>query len=273
MADKLRVILIGDVVGNFGCFIFQKHIAKLKKEYKADFVIVNGENSSTRGRGITPKVADFFRHNGVDVITSGNHIWAEKDIYNYIHQNNNYLLRPANFPPGTPGSGSAIVDCGGVLVGVLNIQGRVFMPQQLDDPFRVADTNISFLRSKTNIILVDFHAETTAEKIGLAYHLDGRVTAVVGTHTHVQTADERILPKGTAFITDLGMTGALDSMIGMNKDIILQNMKTQMPAKYEVEDQGAGLMSGVCVEVDVKTGMANSIERIRLIDQAVNYGF
>lgn len=268
MASTLKALLIGDVVGNIGCSMYQKHIDKIKEKFGADVIVVNGENSSPRGRGISPKIVSFFKHNSADVITSGNHIWADKEIYAYIQQNKD-LLRPANFPPGVPGSGTAIVEAKGKRVGVVNLQGRVFMSQHVDDPFRSADTIIAYLKPQTDIILVDFHAETTAEKIGLGYYLDGRVSCVVGTHTHVQTADERILPKGTAFISDLGMTGSLDSMIGMKKEIILQNMKTQMPAKFEVENKGPGIMCGVCVEVDMSTGKAIKIERFRVIDKEI----
>lgn len=266
---SIRALLIGDVVGTLGCALFQKHAAKLKERYKANILIVNGENSGPRGRGITSKIVDFFKHNHADVITSGNHIWAEKDIYGYFEQGHKDLLRPANFPAGTPGSGVTVFMHEGIAIGVMNLQGRVLMPQQLDDPFRCVDTNLSYLKHKTNIIFVDFHAETTAEKMGFAYYVDGRVSCVVGTHTHVQTADERILPKGTAYITDLGMAGSLNSMIGMKKESILEHMKTQMPAKFEIDTAAPGLLSGVVVEVDVASGRAISIERVRIIDEDI----
>ncbi|OGB84606.1 metallophosphoesterase [candidate division TM6 bacterium RIFCSPHIGHO2_12_FULL_32_22] len=264
----MRILLIGDVVGNLGCAVFQKHIDSLRKQFKIDGVIVNGENSSPRGRGITSKIVNFFKHNGANVITSGNHIWADKEIYSYIDQHDD-LLRPANFPADVPGPGFTTFNCAGIEVGVINLQGRIFMQQQLDDPLRIADTILTYLKQKTKVILVDFHAETTAEKIGIAHYLDGRVSCVVGTHTHVQTADERILPKGTAFITDLGMCGSYNSMIGMKKDIILYNMKTQMPAKYEVDNEPPAIMSGVWVEVDTYSGKALQIERFRIIDEEI----
>lgn len=267
--ETIRILLVGDVVGPLGCAIFQKHIDSLRKKFNIDGVIVNGENSSPRGRGITSKIVNFFKHNGADVITSGNHIWADKEIYAYIDQNED-LLRPANFPSDAPGTGVTVFNCKGVTVGVMNLQGRVFMSQFVDDPFRSADTNLTFLRNKTKVILVDFHAETTAEKIGIAHYLDGRVSCVVGTHTHVQTADERILPKGTAFITDLGMCGSLNSMIGMKKESILYNMKTQMPTKFEVDNEPPALMSGVWVEIDVNSGKALKIERFRVVDENIS---
>jgi|SRR3990167_1031482 len=265
----VRILLVGDVVGNLGCSVFQKHIDILKKKFSIDGIIVNGENSSPKGRGITPKIVNFFKHNGADVITSGNHIWANKEIYSYIDQNED-LLRPANFPSDSPGTGvTTFLTKGGTEIGVINLQGRVFMQQLIDDPFKAADTILTYLKNRTKVIFVDFHAETTAEKIALGYYLDGRVSCVVGTHTHVQTADERLLPKGTAFITDLGMCGSLDSMIGMKKDIILYQLKTQMPAKFEVENSPPAIMSGVWVEVDVDSGKALKIERFKIIDDEI----
>lgn len=265
---KIKAIFIGDVVGTLGCAMFQKHIVKLKEKYGAELVFVNGENSGPRGRGINPKIVQFFKHNHVNIITSGNHIWADKEIYEYMKQNTD-LLRPANFPTSVPGTGMTTFLYNGICIGVVNVQGRIFMPQQVEDPFRAVDTAINFLKTKTNIIFVDIHAEATAEKIGLGYHLDGKVSCIVGTHTHVQTADERILPKGTAFITDLGMVGALNSMIGMKKDAIIENMRTQMPAKFEIDTDAPGLLTGIVVEIDTQTGKALSIERIRVVDNDI----
>ncbi len=268
MKKTLKVLLIGDVVGQLGRAMFQKHVPRLRKELGIDAVIVNGENSSSRGRGITSRIVNFFKHNGANIVTSGNHIWADKEIYSYFAQNND-LLRPANFPSGVPGSGIATFFCEGFQVAVLNIQGRIFMKELVDCPFRAAETALSFLRHKTNIIFVDFHAETTAEKMGMGHFLDGRVSAVVGTHSHVQTADERVLPKGTAFITDLGMCGSLNSMLGMKKEPILYNMQTQMPVKFEVDNEPPAEFSSAVVEVDTITGKAISIERIRIIDKDI----
>lgn len=265
-AHRLRVLLIGDVVGVTGIVLFQKHIAHLKERYKADAVIVNGENSASSGRGITSRDMKALRHAGADIVTSGNHIWDQKDIYNYLHENND-LIRPANFPTGAPGAGFTIFSCNGNKIAVVNLQGRVFMREDVDCPFRAADSLLTYLSHQTNIIFVDFHAEATSEKMGFAYYLDGRVSAVVGTHTHTQTADERILSKGTAFITDLGMVGALNGMLGMKKESIINKFLTQLPTRFEVETHGPGLLCGVCVEVDTVTGKATSIERIRLIDE------
>jgi 2',3'-cyclic-nucleotide 2'-phosphodiesterase len=267
MANSLRILLFGDVVGTPGRVVFQKHVERLRNQYKADGIIVNGENSAG-GKGITSKIAKFFRHNHVDVITTGNHIWQHREIYTYLQQSSD-VLRPANYPTECPGKGVVLFNCKGYTIGVLNIQGRVFMQDHLSCPFKTADSQLTYLKAQTNMVIVDFHAEATSEKAGLAYYLDGRVSAVVGTHTHVQTADERILPKGTAFITDLGMAGALDSMIGMKKESIIRKFITQMPAKFEVESEGPMVLCGVCIEIDVSTGKALSIERFRVVDSDI----
>lgn len=264
MKDAIRILLFGDIVGKSGRAIFQKHVDRLRTHYDAHAVIVNGENSA-RGRGITSRIARFFKHNNVDVITTGNHIWQQREIYSYMQQHTD-VLRPANYPSECPGKGITTFNCKGYTVGVINLQGRVFMPDHLACPFKSADSLLTYLRHQTSIIIVDFHAEATSEKAGLGYYLDGRVSAVVGTHTHVQTSDERILPQGTAFITDLGMGGALDSMIGMKKQPIINKFLTQMPTKFEVETEGPMQLCGVCIEIDVTSGKAVSIERFRVID-------
>lgn len=268
MNAKLRVLLLGDLVGFPGRVIFQKHINSLKEKFSIDFVVVNGENSC-QGKGITSRIVRFFRHNGVDVVTSGNHIWQNKEIYSYLSENND-LLRPENFPTDCPGTGVGLYQCNGYSIGVINLQGRVFMREHVNDPFRTADSVLTFLKSRTPIILVDFHAETTSEKMALAYYLDGRVSALVGTHTHIQTADERILPNGTAYITDLGMAGALNSMLGMKKEPIIKNFLTQMPQKFEVDINGPMVLSGVWVEIDTTNGKATHIERVRIVDEEIH---
>jgi 2',3'-cyclic-nucleotide 2'-phosphodiesterase len=230
-------------------------------------VVVNGENCAD-GRGITPRNMEYFKHLKVDVVTSGNHIWDKKDIYPYFATNRD-LLRPANFPSECPGVGVTIVDIKGYAVAVINVQGRVFMKEHLDCPFKAVDSLLTYLRDKTKTIFIDFHAETTAEKASLAYYLDGRISGLVGTHTHVQTADERVLPQGTAFITDLGMVGALNSSLGMKFDSIIKHFITQMPTRFVVEDVGPFLLSGAWIEVDTSTGKALKIERVRIIDEEV----
>jgi 2',3'-cyclic-nucleotide 2'-phosphodiesterase len=264
----LRVLLVGDVVGLPGRTMFQKYSAALKQEHNLDAIIVNGENSGSAGRGISSRIVHFFKHNGANVVTSGNHIWYNKEIYGYLSQNND-LLRPDNFPNECPGTGVTTFECKGFTIGVLNLQGRLFMREQVNCPFRAADSALTYLRSKTPIIFVDFHAEATAEKLGLAYYLDGKVSAVVGTHTHIQTADERILPHGTAYVTDLGMAGALNSMIGMKKESIIRNMITQMPEKFVVDMEGPFVLSGVIVDVDPQTGLAKAIQKVRIVDHEI----
>lgn len=266
---RLRVLFIGDVMGSPGCIMFQKHIDHVRTKYAIDAIVVNGENSDARGRGITPRIVKFFKHNGADIVTSGNHIWANKEIYSYLAENTD-LLRPANYSSATPGVGVSMFTCKGHTIAVINLIGRVFMKDHVDCPFRTAESILTYLRGKTNIIFVDMHAETTAEKIALGFFLDGRVSGVVGTHTHVQTADERILPKGTGFITDLGMTGSLNSMIGMKKEPIIQNFITQMPTRFVVEESAPVGMTGAWIEVDTDTGKAIAIERIKVIDEEIH---
>lgn len=268
MNNRLRVLCIGDVVGVIGRAMFQKYGDKIKREFNADIMVVNGENSGERGRGITSRIVRFFRHNGADIVTSGNHIWDEREIYNYLEQHTD-LLRPANFPNETPGIGVTTIAHRDILIGIVNVQGRVFMREHVSCPFKTIDTILSFLKDKTKCIIVDFHAETTSEKAGFGYYVDGRVSGVVGTHTHVQTADERILPHGTAFITDLGMVGSLNSMLGMKKDPIIKHLITQMPVKFEVETSNPVLLCGAVIDIDMTSGKAFNIERIRILDDSI----
>ncbi len=264
----IRVLMIGDVVGAAGCAMIQKHLDRIKQRYSINAAIVNGENCS-RGRGITKKNVRFFRHNGVDVVTSGNHIWRHKEIYGYLKENSD-LLRPANFPATAPGVGVTTFLVDQYRVGVINLQGRVFMKELADCPFRTADSIITYLADKASIILVDFHAEATAEKMALAFFLDGRVSGVVGTHTHVQTADERILPGGTGYITDLGMVGAFNSMLGMKKDGIVDTFLTTLPTKFMPDLEPPIVLSGVWMEIDTLTGKTVKIERVMLIDDELH---
>lgn len=268
MQSKLRFLMLGDICNASGRAIFQKHIVNLKNKHKIDGIIVNGENSASDGKGITTRIVKFFKHNHVDVITSGNHIWSKRDIYGYLSGHRD-LIRPANFPSSCPGVGVTTFECQGYTVGVMNLQARTFMREFVSCPFKTADSVLTYLKTKTNIILVDFHGEATSEKMAMGFYLDGQVSAVVGTHTHVQTSDERILPHGTAYITDLGMAGALNSLIGMKKEPIINQMITQMPTKYEVETTGPMLLTGVWIEVDAESGCALQIERIKVIDDSI----
>ena len=257
--------MIGDIVGAAGRTIFQRHIESIKRDHAIDFVIVNGENSA-HGVGITPRICEFFKKYGVDVITSGNHIWHKKEIFPYLNSHQD-LLRPTNFPTGVPGVGVTIVNKQGISYAVVNLLGRVFMRESLDCPFRALETILTYVRDKARIIIVDFHAEATSEKQALVTHFDGRVTAVLGTHTHVQTADERILPGGTAYITDVGMAGALNSLLGMEAKPIIQRFFTQMPVKFSVEMTPPYILSAVIIEADAATGAALSINRLMITDE------
>jgi len=264
MSNTIHVLMIGDVVGDAGRTLVQKHLPLLKKKYDIHCVVLNGENSA-HGKGITPKIADLFKEMGVHVITTGNHVWAKREIYGYI-SNNKFLLRPANFQSGSPGVGVFVYESLEGPIAVINLQGRVFMKEFVDCPFRTVDSILMYLKDKTKYIVVDFHAEATAEKLGIAYYLDGRVSGVVGTHTHVQTADNRVLPKGTAYITDLGMCGSLNSMIGQKKELVMQQMISQMPMQFDVDTEPPFVLSGVVISIDKVTGLARSIERVYIVD-------
>jgi 2',3'-cyclic-nucleotide 2'-phosphodiesterase len=256
----MNILMIGDVFGDPGRTAVAKLVPKLRQEHAIDFCVINVENAAG-GSGVTPAMARQFLEQGADVMTSGNHIWNRREIVEYITREN-LLLRPANFPTGTPGVGSVTVKAGPHRVAVLNLMGRVFM-NPIDCPFRRADELVPELRRETPIVLVDMHAEATSESIAMGWYLDGRVSAVVGTHRHVQTADERILPGGTAYITDLGMTGPTDGVIGVDRDIILQRFLSQMPARFEPA-RGPAALHGVVIVVDPETGRASDIRRLRV---------
>jgi metallophosphoesterase (TIGR00282 family) len=253
------VLFIGDIIGRPGRELVRKGAKRLRARYDADLVVANAENSAA-GFGVTKDIGDTLLEYGVDVMTSGNHIWDKKEVLAYIPTQPR-LLRPANYPAGVPGRGSYVAPTGdGRSVGVVNVQGRVFMAN-IDDPFTVVLREIEAMRAKTRVIIVDFHAEATSEKVAMGWHLDGKATLVVGTHTHVQTADERILPNGTAYLTDAGMTGPHDSIIGMQIEPSLARFLTAMPSRFEPAT-GNPRLNGVVVEADDKTGRATKITRI-----------
>jgi metallophosphoesterase (TIGR00282 family) len=255
----VNILLIGDVVGRPGRELVRKGLRALIEVHGVDFVIANAENAAA-GFGVTKDIGDSLLESGIDVMTSGNHIWDKKEVIDYI-KGEPRLLRPANYPAGVPGRGSFVANArDGRAVGVINIMGRVFM-LPIDDPFAVVLREIDAIRHRTRVIIVDFHAEATSEKIAMGWHLDGRVTAIIGTHTHVQTADERILPKGTAYLTDMGMTGPHDSIIGMEVGPSLARFLNGMPSKFEPATGNARL-NGVIVEADDRTGLAKRIVRI-----------
>jgi metallophosphoesterase (TIGR00282 family) len=256
----MRILFIGDIVGEPGRRAVRELLPKIKKREGTDFTIANGENAAG-GSGITGQIADELLSSGVDVITTGDHVWKRKEILERISSDER-LLRPANYPPNVPGSGSTTVRSkSGVSVGVVDLLGRVFM-QAVECPFRAARNAVEKMKGKADVIVIDIHAEATSEKIALGWYLDGEVSAIIGTHTHVQTADEKVLPKGTAFITDAGMTGPFDSVIGRKKEDILSRFLTQMPARFEVAEDDIQL-NGVVVDIDEKTGKARSIKRIQ----------
>ena len=255
----MNILLIGDVVGRPGRELVRKGLRAIIEVHGVDFVIANAENAAA-GFGVTKDLGDALLESGIDVMTSGNHIWDKKEVIDYIKAQPR-LLRPANYPAGVPGRGSTVADTGdGRAVGVINVMGRVFM-LPIDDPFAVVLREIDAIRHRTRVIIVDFHAEATSEKIAMGWHLDGRVTAIIGTHTHVQTADERILPKGTAYLTDVGMTGPHDSIIGMEVGPSLGRFLNGMPSKFEPATGNARL-NGVIIEADDRTGLAKRIVRI-----------
>jgi metallophosphoesterase (TIGR00282 family) len=257
----MKILFIGDIFAKPGREIARKAIPALIQQRALDVVIANVENSAA-GFGVTGDIADVIAGYGVDVMTSGNHIWDKKEVLDYLPRQPK-LLRPANFPAGVPGRGSYVAHTRtGEPIGVLNLMGRIFMTP-LDDPFAVALREIEALHAKARVVIVDFHAEATSEKVAMGWHLDGRVTAVIGTHTHVQTADDRILPKGTAYLTDAGMTGPHDSIIGVSVDAALGKFLTSMPARFEAAS-GAGRLNAVIVTADPASGRATAIERLNL---------
>lgn len=257
MKNTIRVMMIGDVSGSAGMGALFIGLSSAVKENKADFVICNGENAAG-GFGITVDDYTNMKKAGVDVITSGNHIWQKDEIFSVMDRSDD-ILRPANYPEPCVGKGYTIKSTCGLEVGVINLQGRVSM-MTTDDPFRKAESLVKTLRKRTPLIFVDFHAESTEEKEALAFSLDGTVSAVVGTHTHVQTMDERVLPKGTAYISDLGLTGVQNMVIGSDPAKSIERQLTQLPIRSECAE-GEGRIQGVVIEVDKETGKAVSIER------------
>jgi metallophosphoesterase (TIGR00282 family) len=257
----MKVLFIGDIVGKVGRVTVKALLPNLVNRYKIDFVIANGENLAG-GFGITDKTADELFSLGVHVITTGNHVWDKKEFVSQIAKLDN-VLRPLNYPSGVPGFGSIIATvASGLKIAVINISGRVFM-SSIDCPFRTAEDEVKKICSITKTIIIDFHAEATSEKIAFGYFMDGTVSAVIGTHTHVQTADEKIFPGGTAYITDVGMTGPSNSVIGIEKEQVIQRFLTNIPIRFETA-KGEGILSAVVFEIDEKTGQSTAIQRLQL---------
>lgn len=257
----MRVLLIGDITGSPGRNFIKERLKGLHKEERIDFTIANAENAAG-GSGVTPEIAEELFSYGIDLLTSGDHIWKRREIIEFISRDSR-ILRPANYPDNTPGFGWGVYKTkSGLEIGVINLIGRVFM-QAVDCPFRRVTDCIKKIEESTKIIFVDIHAEATSEKVALGWYLDGLVSCVFGTHTHVQTADEKLLPKGTAYITDIGMTGPFDSVIGRKKEQILERFLTQMPVRFQMAEEDVQL-HGAVVEVDQKTARPLSIKRLQL---------
>jgi 2',3'-cyclic-nucleotide 2'-phosphodiesterase len=256
----VKLLFIGDIVGQPGRRAVKELVPKLRERHALDFVIANGENSAG-GSGITPKIAEEIFSAGVDVITTGDHLWDQKEVMELL-ANEKRFLRPLNYPPGTPGQGSGIFEMRNMQhkIGVLNLQGRTFMPA-LENPFLAGLDDVKKLRTQTKIIFVDFHAEATSEKIAFARMVDGQVSAVVGTHTHVQTADEQIFPGGTAYLTDAGFTGPHESVLGREIAPVIQRFLTNMPQRFEVAKERV-ILHGAVIEVDETTGTSRGIQRV-----------
>ncbi len=257
----LKVLFIGDIIGEPGRKMVRASMRGLMEAHAPDLVIANGENAAG-GFGITEEIAEELFSLGIHVLTSGNHVWDKKEIEPYLAKQDR-LIRPANYPEGNPGYGSVVISTSRAgKAAVLNLEGRVFM-SNLQDPFRIAEREIAQLKKETPVVIVDFHAEATSEKIALAWHLDGKVSAVVGTHTHVQTADERVLTQGTAFITDTGMTGPTDSVIGVRKENAIDRFLYQTPRRFEIP-KGPVHLSAVVINIEKDTGKATSIDRVHI---------
>jgi len=260
----MRILFIGDIFGKPGRYVIEKHLKQFISEQQIDIVIVNGENAAG-GLGITPTIAAEFFQNGVDVITTGNHIWSKKEIYDYLNKTTR-LIRPANYSNSTPGTGVFIMQYNSVNIAIINLLGRVFLNEPLDCPFKKFDEIYELIKNQVNIIIVDFHAEATSEKYAFAYYTINRATAVLGTHTHIQTNDAQLLANRLAFISDVGMTGPADnSIIGVDKDIILKKFLTGLPQRFEVAKTQKAQLNAVIIEIDRQTNLAKSILPIKQI--------
>ncbi len=256
----MKILMIGDIVGRGGCEFVQSKLSAIKKEHSIDFVVANGENAA-EGNGILPASADSLFACGVDIITLGNHTLRRREIYDYL-DNREEIIRPANFHSSAPGRGYTVYDCPGKpKIAVINLVGSMYMDVAYSNPFEMADSILEKIDAP--IILVDFHAEATSEKLCMGFYLDGRVSAVVGTHTHIQSADERILPQGTGYITDMGMCGSFNSVLGVKPQLALQRFLTRMPTRFE-NDTGYHRLSGVVLDIDNKTGKTLSITRVNV---------
>jgi 2',3'-cyclic-nucleotide 2'-phosphodiesterase len=262
----MKILFIGDIVGKPGRRAVRELLPEIMNRHQIDLVIANCENAAA-GFGVTKEIVEELYRYGIDLLTSGNHIWDKKEINEFL-EDFEMLLRPANYPENLLGRGRALISANSTSpVGVINLLGRVFISPPLECPFRVAEREIARLREKTRVIIVDMHAEATSEKQAMGWFLDGQVSAVVGTHTHVQTADDKILPGGTAYITDVGMTGPFDSVIGIDKEMIIERFLTQVPNRFDVAKKDVHLQ-GVVIDIDEGSGKSRSIERLDLKPQS-----
>lgn len=270
MSETLRFLFIGDIIGLPGMAMFQRWIPKLKEKYGINAVIVNGENSAKSGKGITGPIIEALKQSGASVITTGNHVWQYREVYNVLNERDD-IVRPANYPSTCPGKGYAFFQVNGHTAAVINLYGRVFIRDALDCPFKAVESLLTFIRLRTKLIFVDFHAEATSEKKAMGFFLDGKVSGVFGTHTHIQTADEHIMPQGTAYQTDLGGSGALHSVIGFQAEQVLQKFLVHpFMGKFVVETKGPMVLCGVWLDVDVHTGKAVKIERVYVVDDTIS---
>jgi metallophosphoesterase (TIGR00282 family) len=259
----MHILFVGDVVGSPGRDMVHEYVPKLKEKYRPHVTIINGENAAG-GKGITEKIYRGFLEVGAQAVTLGNHTWDNREIFEFI-DDAKYLVRPANFPADNPGKGMVYLKFNQVEIAVISLQGRTFMPT-IDCPFKKADELVTEARERTPFIFVDMHAEATSEKQAMGWYLDGRVSAVIGTHTHVQTADERILPGGTGYLSDVGMTGPYDGILGVEKEAVLKRFITSLPSRFEVPKEGRAQLSAMRIELDGKTGFAKKMERILIND-------
>lgn len=258
----MRLLFIGDIVGKIGREAITTYLSRLKQTYRPTVTIVNAENAA-HGKGLTEKIYKDLLREGVDFMTMGNHTYGQRQIYDFIDSANR-MVRPANFPEEAPGVGMRFIQINEIKLAIINLQGRAFM-QDIDDPFKKADELINEAKKETDYIFVDFHAETTSEKNAMGWYLDGRASAVVGTHTHIQTSDERILPGGTGYITDVGMTGFYDGILGINRHEVITRFITSLPQRHVVPDEGRSVLSGVIIDIN-KKGRTTHIERVLIND-------
>lgn len=264
----MRILFIGDIVGRPGREMLEQNLARLKQELRPNLTIANGENASG-GKGISYKVVRFLFEQGIDAITMGNHTWDNKEIFDFI-EDETKVIRPANYPEGTPGKGYTYIRYNDIEIGVVNLMGRTFLPP-IDCPFRKADQILEEMQKRTKVIFVDFHAEATSEKLAMGWYLDGKVSAVVGTHTHVQTADERILPAGTAMITDVGMTGPRNGILGVEREAVIKKFITQLPVRFEVDKDGPTQLNAVVIDINKASGKAEKITRVSINSDENNF--